>query len=85
MWHAGLAKKGKLHPVQEAFVEEGAIQCGFCTPGMVMQSVALLGRNPNPSTAEIRKGIEGNICRCTGYRKIEAAIRKAAHKMSERK
>jgi aerobic-type carbon monoxide dehydrogenase small subunit (CoxS/CutS family) len=80
---AGLARKGKLHPVQEAFIEEGAIQCGFCTPGMVMQAVALLERNPSPTVAEIRKNLEGNICRCTGYRKIEKAVLSAAAKMKE--
>ncbi|OGL48228.1 MAG: hypothetical protein A2161_07605 [Candidatus Schekmanbacteria bacterium RBG_13_48_7] len=82
---AGLAKKGQLHPVQQAFVDEGAIQCGFCTPGMVMQAVSILEQNPSPTVDEIRKGIEGNICRCTGYKKIENAILTASKKMTERK
>jgi aerobic carbon-monoxide dehydrogenase small subunit len=70
----GLAKNGKLHPIQEAFVEEGAIQCGFCTPGMVLSAKALLDRNPQPTEGEIRMEIAGNICRCTGYAKIVDAI-----------
>jgi aerobic-type carbon monoxide dehydrogenase small subunit (CoxS/CutS family) len=71
---------GKLHPIQRAFVNYGAIQCGYCTPGMVMTSKALLDENPNPSEEEIEKGIAGNICRCTGYKKIVDAIRSVAKK-----
>ncbi|MCD6238341.1 MAG: (2Fe-2S)-binding protein [Thermotogae bacterium] len=74
----GLAKDGKLDPVQEAFVETGAIQCGFCTPGMVMSAKALLMKNPRPTEEEIKKGMEGNLCRCTGYFKIIEAVKKAA-------
>ena len=74
---AGLEQEGKLHPVQEAFVNEGAIQCGYCTPGMVMKSVSILAKNPHPTEEEIRRELEGNICRCTGYVKIVQAIQKA--------
>jgi aerobic-type carbon monoxide dehydrogenase small subunit (CoxS/CutS family) len=70
----GIAKDGELHPVQKAFVEYGAIQCGFCTPGMVISAVALLKGNKTPSTDEIKKAISGNLCRCTGYIKIIEAI-----------
>jgi aerobic carbon-monoxide dehydrogenase small subunit len=70
----GLAKNGKLHPLQQAFIDEGAIQCGFCTPGMVLSAKALLDRNPHPTEEEIRMEIAGNICRCTGYAKIIDAI-----------
>lgn len=73
----GLAKEGELNPVQRAFVECGAIQCGFCTPGMVLSSVALLKANPNPTTEEIKRGISGNLCRCTGYTRIIDAVRHA--------
>jgi carbon-monoxide dehydrogenase small subunit len=76
----GLAKGGELHPIQEAFVEHGAIQCGFCTPGMIMTVKALLEENANPSEEEIRKGISGNLCRCTGYVKIVEAIQEVAGK-----
>ena len=79
----GLGKDGELHPVQKAFVKEGAIQCGYCTPGMVLSGVQLLSENPNPSEKEIRKGIGGNICRCTGYVKIVKAIQTAAKEMQE--
>ena len=75
---AGLEKDGKLHPVQEAFVSEGAIQCGYCTPGMVMKSVSILAKNPKPAEDDIRRELEGNICRCTGYVKIVQAIQKAS-------
>ncbi len=74
----GLSKGKRLHPVQKAFVENGAVQCGFCTPGMVMTSVDILSRNPDPSRDEIREGISGNLCRCTGYQKIVDAIEYAA-------
>jgi len=70
----GLAKGGELHPIQQAFVDHGAIQCGFCTPGMIMSAKALLDRNPTPTEDEIREGISGNLCRCTGYLKIVEAI-----------
>ncbi len=74
----GLAANGELHPVQQAFVEKGAIQCGFCTPGMVLTAVAFLGRHPAASTPEIKKAIAGNLCRCTGYIKIVEAIQSVA-------
>jgi aerobic-type carbon monoxide dehydrogenase small subunit (CoxS/CutS family) len=77
----GLAKDGSLHPVQEAFLEEGAIQCGYCTSGMVLSAVALLQENPNPTDEEIITGMNGNICRCNGYVKILNAVRRAAGKM----
>jgi aerobic carbon-monoxide dehydrogenase small subunit len=78
----GLAVDGQLHPVQEAFWNEHGLQCGFCTPGMIMASKQLLDRNPNPSESEIRHGIEGNLCRCTGYQHIVNAVKSAAAKMS---
>lgn len=75
----GLVGEGnKLHPIQEAFVENGGVQCGFCTPGMIMSAKALLDENPDPTDEEIRKGISGNLCRCTGYVQILDSIRKAA-------
>jgi carbon-monoxide dehydrogenase small subunit len=74
----GLAKDGKLDPIQEGFVACHGLQCGYCTPGMMMVGRALLDKNPNPSEAEIREGISGNICRCTGYKNIVAAIQWAA-------
>lgn len=74
----GLSKDGKLDPIQEAFAEIGAVQCGFCTPGMEMSTKALLLKNPNPSVEDIKKGLEGNLCRCTGYFKIIDAVKKAA-------
>jgi carbon-monoxide dehydrogenase small subunit len=74
----GLATEGRLHPVQQAFVAEGGLQCGICTPGMVLSAVALLRRNPVPTEAEIRYAIAGNLCRCTGYDKIVRAIETAA-------
>jgi carbon-monoxide dehydrogenase small subunit len=72
------AADGSLHPVQQAFVEVGAIQCGFCTPGMIMRTVAFLDERPDPTDDEIARGLEGNLCRCTGYVKIRDAIRSAA-------
>jgi carbon-monoxide dehydrogenase small subunit len=75
------AGRESLHPVQECFIEKGAIQCGFCTPGMELSAVALLRRNPRPSDAEIRTGISGNLCRCTGYAKIVEAVREAAERI----
>ena len=77
----GLAKNGKLHPMQEAFKKKHGLQCGFCTPGMVMSAVDLLQKNKNPSEKEIRDWLEGNICRCTGYHNIIEAVKEAASKM----
>jgi aerobic carbon-monoxide dehydrogenase small subunit len=74
----GLAADGQLHPLQQAFHENHALQCGFCTPGFVMASVSLLKENPNPSEEEIRLGLEGNLCRCTGYHNILKAVQAAA-------
>lgn len=76
----GLAKGGKLHPLQEAFIEYGAIQCGYCTPGMILAAKALLDKNPKPTEQEVKAGIVGNLCRCTGYTKIVEAILAVAHK-----
>jgi aerobic-type carbon monoxide dehydrogenase small subunit (CoxS/CutS family) len=70
----GLEEKGQLHPIQKAFLDHGAYQCGFCTSGMLMSSKAFLDENPNPTTHEIREGIEGNLCRCTGYNSIVRAL-----------
>ncbi|UCD44095.1 MAG: (2Fe-2S)-binding protein [Candidatus Bathyarchaeota archaeon] len=78
----GVADGDTLDPVQEAFIEEGAIQCGFCTPGFIMTTKALLGENPDPSEAEIREYLKGNYCRCTGYVNIVRAVQSAARKMS---
>lgn len=77
----GLARDGKLHPLQESFSEHHALQCGFCTPGMLMSAKHLLDTNPDPSPEEIRKGIQGNLCRCTGYNNIFTAIADAASKV----
>lgn len=77
----GLATNGTLHPVQQAFVDTGGVQCGFCTPGMVMAATALLERNPKPTLEEIREGLAGNLCRCTGYTKIFEAVELAAQRM----
>ena len=77
----GLAKNGTMHPMQEAFKKMHGLQCGFCTPGMVMSAIDLLNNNKNPSDAEIRDWLEGNICRCTGYQNIVAAVKEAASKM----
>ena len=74
----GLSTNGKLHPLQSAFIEEGGVQCGFCTPGMLMSAKALLDSNPHPTEAEIRRYLSGNLCRCTGYSGIVRAVRKAA-------
>lgn len=79
----GLAKGDRLDPLQEAFVNEGAIQCGFCTPGMVMSAKALLMENPSPAEEEIRTAMAGNLCRCTGYAKIIKAVQTAAEKTAE--
>jgi carbon-monoxide dehydrogenase small subunit len=77
----GVAKGDQLHPIQEAFVNQGAVQCGFCTPGMVMTTKAFLEKNPNPTEEEIKIAISGNFCRCTGYVRIVEAIRAAADRM----
>ncbi|MFI6679352.1 (2Fe-2S)-binding protein [Kribbella sp. NPDC050470] len=74
----GLATNGQLHPMQQAFHENHALQCGFCTPGMIMQSIDLLADNPDPSEEDVRVGLEGNLCRCTGYQNIVRAVRAAA-------
>ena len=74
----GLAKDGRMHAVQQAFMDCHGLQCGFCTPGMIMSAVSLLGRNPRPSEAEIAAALEGNLCRCTGYVNIVAAVKRAA-------
>ena len=79
----GLAQEGQLHALQEGFKEEHGLQCGFCTPGMMMRSVELLSNNPNPTEEEIRWGISGNLCRCTGYVNIVKAVQFAAKKMAE--
>jgi aerobic carbon-monoxide dehydrogenase small subunit len=79
----GLAKNGELHPIQRAFAAEHALQCGFCTPGLMLTAVDFLGKNPSPSDAEIRHAIEGNLCRCTGYQNIVNAVRGAAAQMRE--
>lgn len=77
----GLAQNGELHPVQEAFMQEHGLQCGFCTPGMLIRAYRLLQENPNPTEEEIRYGMSGNLCRCTGYQNIIKAVQTAAHKM----
>jgi carbon-monoxide dehydrogenase small subunit len=74
----GLATSGELHPMQRAFHENHALQCGFCTPGMIMQSIDLLNENPSPTETEVREGLEGNLCRCTGYQNIVKAVLAAA-------
>jgi len=74
----GLAANGRLHPVQQAFIDAGGVQCGFCTPGMIMAAKSLLDRNPQPSLEEVREGLAGNLCRCTGYAKIYEAVLLAA-------
>ncbi len=81
----GVANNGQLHPLQEGFKEEHGLQCGFCTPGMILSAYALLEKNPHPNEEEIRWGISGNLCRCTGYQNIVKAVQYAADKMSEEK
>jgi aerobic-type carbon monoxide dehydrogenase small subunit (CoxS/CutS family) len=76
----GLAANGKLHPVQQAFLDEGALQCGYCTPGMILTAAALLERTPRPTDAQIVEGMDGNLCRCNGYPRIVAAVRRAAER-----
>jgi aerobic carbon-monoxide dehydrogenase small subunit len=78
----GLATNGRLHPVQQAFIDTGGVQCGFCTPGMVMAATDLLSHNPRPTFEEIREGLAGNLCRCTGYTKIFQAVELAAQRMT---
>jgi len=78
----GLATNGDLHPVQQAFIDAGGVQCGFCTPGMVMAAAALLDHTPKPTFEEIRNGLAGNLCRCTGYTKIFQAVELAAQRMA---
>jgi carbon-monoxide dehydrogenase small subunit len=77
----GMEQNGVLHPIQQAFIDKGAVQCGYCTPGMVLSAKALLDENPSPSEHEIRLGISGNLCRCTGYVKIVDAVRDAAGRL----
>jgi carbon-monoxide dehydrogenase small subunit len=79
----GLAEGSNLHPIQESFIEEGAVQCGFCTPGFIMTAKKLLEENPDPTELEIRDYLRGNLCRCTGYVNIIKAVQKAAEKMRE--
>jgi carbon-monoxide dehydrogenase small subunit len=79
----GLASNGKLHPLQEAFREKHGLQCGFCTPGMVLTAANLIEKNPKPSDADIRHGLEGNLCRCTGYQNIVAAVREGAARLAK--
>jgi len=78
----GLMKDGQLHPLQEGFKQEHGLQCGFCTPGMLMSSLALLTKNPHPTESDIRWGISGNLCRCTGYQNIVKAVQYAAQKLN---
>ncbi|WP_353094538.1 (2Fe-2S)-binding protein [Tissierella praeacuta] len=79
----GLEKNGKFHPVQQAYIDVGAVQCGFCIPGMVLSTKALLDKNPHPTRDEIREGISGNLCRCTGYNKMVDATERAIKYMEE--
>lgn len=81
----GLEQGGRLHPLQEAFMQHNALQCGFCTPGMIMSAKALLDQNPHPTRAEIKAAIAGNLCRCTGYEQIVDAIEEAAEKVGPKK
>lgn len=82
---AGISKKGELHPLQKIFIEEGAVQCGFCTPGIILAAKVLLDRTLTPTDEEIREAISGNLCRCTGYSKIFSAVKKAAKYLKEKK
>jgi carbon-monoxide dehydrogenase small subunit len=81
----GLATNGRLHPVQQAFIDAGGVQCGFCTPGMIMAAKSLLDRNPSPTLEQVREGLAGNLCRCTGYAKIYEAVMQAAERAGSRK
>jgi carbon-monoxide dehydrogenase small subunit len=81
----GLIKDGRLHPIQQSFIDEGAIQCGYCTPGMIMTTYALLLKNPSPIEEEIKEALSGNLCRCTGYLSIVRAIKKSARRSEERR
>ncbi|HEY0866379.1 MAG TPA: (2Fe-2S)-binding protein [Fimbriimonas sp.] len=81
----GLAQGDRLHPLQEAFLDEGAMQCGYCVPGMIMSAAGLLGKNPNPSEPQILEAMEGNVCRCCGYPRMLKAIHRAARAMEARK
>lgn len=78
----GMAENGELHPIQKAFWTKHGLQCGYCTPGMIMSAYQILSRNPNPDDDEIRKGLEGNLCRCTGYQNIIEAVKAAAEEMA---
>ena len=78
----GLAQGEKLHPIQESFIRHGAVQCGYCTPGMILSAKALLDQNPDPSPGQIQKALEGNLCRCTGYNKIVKAVLKAGEDLT---
>ena len=80
----GVGSVDNLNPVQQAFIDASAVQCGFCTPGMVLTSIALLNKNPNPTEEEIRTALSGNLCRCTGYEKIVKAVRLAAERMAKK-
>ncbi|MFP3197870.1 MAG: glyceraldehyde dehydrogenase subunit gamma [Sulfolobaceae archaeon] len=80
----GLSKDGKLHPIQEAFWDNHGLQCGYCTPGMIMEAYWLLKENPNPSEEDIREGISGNLCRCTGYQNIVKAIKDASLRLNQK-
>ena len=80
----GVAVDGKLHPLQNAFLEQQALQCGYCTPGMILSSLFLLKRNPNPDEEEIKRGIDGNLCRCTGYLNIVKAVKAAASALNQK-
>ncbi len=80
----GLSKGDQLHPIQQAFIEHGAIQCGFCTPGMIMAAKALLDKNPHPSEEDVRRALQGNLCRCTGYKKIIEAVLSLTEKEKSR-
>ncbi len=81
----GLSSNGRLHPLQEAFLEEGAVQCGYCTSGMILSAKALLEKRPDPTTDEIKEAIRGNLCRCTGYANIISAIKVGAKKLRDRR
>lgn len=79
----GLSRDGNLHPIQQAFVGEGAVQCGYCSPGMIMSAYGLLQENPSPTDEDIKRGLAGNLCRCTGYVRIVSAVRKAGEMMAK--